>query len=1078
MAGPVDNFLLERDPTTWLAPPGFPSALTPAGFFAQEASSGLEVTLVSAARKPRVAELREGWLKRRGSRASPLLLVAFYPAAEGWRVALCGPVGDQPLVHGDLEASQVERLAGAALREPTHHGATRFLLANLPELDSRSPGLRNIGLLATHELTEGVPDRADWGNARRQSLPLLNRRGRNLVEGLGFSVQTLATNASMLTVKGRRSAIAVFCDENEPFDAPSNRFDHSSPVSRALALADQEGVDWVILTRASEIRLYAARPDTGVGRKGRAETFVELNLSLLPEELAGYLSLLFSAEALSEGGTLHEVLEDSSRFAAALAERLRERVYHETVPALAGAVAARLCDGRHGGGLSELDLADAYEQVMVILFRLLFVAYAEDKDLLPQRSNARYADHSLTRIALRLTEARRCGTERYDEHATDLWDDVSQLWRAVSGGNIGWGVPAYNGGLFSDDPAVSPSGAALARISLTDTEFGPALAAMLIDRSPEGEGPVDFRSLSVREFGTIYEGLLESKLSVAQDDLAVKVVKGSEQYVPATADEEVEVEAGSVYFHNRSGVRKATGSYFTKPFAVEHLLDHALEPALDDHTARLDSLRDQGDDAALADAFFDFRCADLAMGSAHFLVAAVDRIEARLSAWLTLHPVPSVTEELVRLRAAALGALGDLADGVEIESSSLLRRQVARHCIYGVDKNRVAVELARLAIWVHTFVPGLPLSFLDHNLLQGDSLTGVASIEDAVAAVTPKGTKAGASLFVHELEKLLEGCKEPLARLRRLNDADKAEIEGARAAQREVEEEVEPAVAVFDVATAVRAGAAEIHRDFDFSPESVASLAGDPQVCSAVERLTPIHFPTAWPEVFARTERCGFDCLLGNPPWEKVVVDREVWWGMHLPGVRSQPVAVRRARIDTLEAQRPDLAREFDVEKKRAEDLKQLLRATFPRLGSGQTDLYKAFAWANLGLCREGGRIGLVLPRSAVSDAGMSNWRTEIVEAASDAASSARVPPRALPPPPPPPPDAAVCGDGHQSQGLGVRGGPQLLHGGVGGGHPLLSVVTCLNTRQWAFDGIDGRYTVALVAVRKLSPRAEPRGWL
>ena len=106
-------------------------------------------------------------------------------------------------------------------------------------------------------------------------------------------------------------------------------------------------MDWVILTRASEIRLYAARADTGVGRKGRAETFVELNLSLLPSDLAGYLHLLFSSDALVDGGTLEKVLGNSERFAAGLASRLRERVYYDVVPGLARAVAARL--GRDRG---------------------------------------------------------------------------------------------------------------------------------------------------------------------------------------------------------------------------------------------------------------------------------------------------------------------------------------------------------------------------------------------------------------------------------------------------------------------------------------------------------------------------------------------------------------------------------------------------------------------------------------------------------------------------------------------------------------------------------------------------------
>ena len=965
---------MERDPTTWAAPAGFPARLVPAGVFVQDAPSGLEVALVRAPAKPSAAELREAWTKRRDRRASPVLLLAFYPSGDGERVSACGPVGDPPVVHDDVGVSQVERLAAVALDEPSHHAATRFLLAAMGELDSPFPGLRNTGLLATQELRVGVPQRADWDIATSASQPLLGRRGRRLVEGLGFKIEALAINASMLTIDGRSRAVAVFCNEDEPFEAPSSRFDSVSPVSRALALADQHNVDWVVLTRSAEIRLYTARADTGVGRKGRAETFVELNLSLVPDELAGYLCLLFSAEALAEGGALRQILDRSEDFVADLAVRLRERVYYETVPALAAAVAARLPNSGLGDGLGEGDLVAAYEQVMVILFRLLFVAYAEDKDLLPYRSNGRYADHSLSRKAQQLAEDRRSGRDAYDDEATDLWDDVNQLWDAVDRGNRDWGVPAYDGGLFSTDPGVSPSGAAIAGIRLTNAEFGPALSAVLVDRGPEGVGPVDFRSLSVREFGTIYEGLLESKLSVAQDDLTVKSVKGKDQYVPASGGAEVEVDAGAVYFHNRSGVRKATGSYFTKPFAVEHLLDHALEPALDDHVARLEARRERDDGAGVAEAFFDFRCADIAMGSAHFLVAAVDRIEARLSGWLALHPVPAVTAELSRLRGAALKALGDLADGVEIETSSLLRRQVARHCIYGVDKNPVAVELARLAIWVHTFVPGLPLSFLDHNLVCGDSLTGVASVEDAAAAVVPKGE---ASLFVHRLESSLESSQAPLARLGRLNDADKAEIEAARAAHGEARGACWYAEAVFDLATAARAGEVTIHRDFDFSEEKVENLAGGPKARAAVERLTPVHYPTVWPEVFARGDRSGFDCLIGNPPWEQVVVQEHAWWGMHLPGIRGLPINRMNEAIDRFRRTRPDLESEFTSDLAQAEEMRTVLRNAFSGLGSGRTDYYQAFAWANLNLACEGGRIGLVLPHTAVNAAGMASWRAQ-----------------------------------------------------------------------------------------------------
>ena len=112
--------------------------------------------------------------------------------------------------------------------------------------------------------------------------------------------------------------------------------------------------------------MYAARPDTGVGRKGRAQTYVELNPALLPEDAAGYLKLLFGPAALAQGGTFEQILEASVDHAAELGRRLRERVYQEAVPTLAKAVAARI-----GGtdALTEEHLLEAYEQTLVILFR-------------------------------------------------------------------------------------------------------------------------------------------------------------------------------------------------------------------------------------------------------------------------------------------------------------------------------------------------------------------------------------------------------------------------------------------------------------------------------------------------------------------------------------------------------------------------------------------------------------------------------------------------------------------------------------------------------------------------------------
>lgn len=144
---------------------GSPSFPVPSHLFVQAAPDGREVAAVTAARKPTVGVLRSAWAARRQKGATPVPLVVFCPSPEatsGERVALCGPAGEQPVVHLDVEVSHAECLAEVAHREPSHHAATRLLLAALPELEPPFPGLRNSGLLATKGLTVGVPLRDDW----------------------------------------------------------------------------------------------------------------------------------------------------------------------------------------------------------------------------------------------------------------------------------------------------------------------------------------------------------------------------------------------------------------------------------------------------------------------------------------------------------------------------------------------------------------------------------------------------------------------------------------------------------------------------------------------------------------------------------------------------------------------------------------------------------------------------------------------------------------------------------------------------------------------------------------------------
>ena len=170
------------------------------------------------------------------------------------------------------------------------------------------------------------------------------------------------------------------------------------------------------------------------------------------------------------------------------------------------------------------------------------------------------------------------------------------------------------------------------------------------------------------------------------------------------------------------------------------------------------------------------------MGSGHFLVAAVDKIEALMRTFLTEHAVPGVTEELLRLAAVARDALGtdDVAKS-EVDEVGLLRRQVARRCIYGLDINPMAVELARLALWIHTFVPGLPMSNLDHGLVNANSLTGIGTIDEALDALQPDREPGEIGLFDEILTDQLASSKTLLVDVANASEANKAEVEeGAR----------------------------------------------------------------------------------------------------------------------------------------------------------------------------------------------------------------------------------------------------------------------------------------------------------
>lgn len=957
-AGNVSALQLDGSSTVaWAdAPAGAADAIVVLG--RDDAGAGaLQVGVARLVTRPTKGVLDDLW-KSRGTRAPMGFIVAAVTPDGVW---IHYPSADAPPI-GPITVGQAERQLQSVLEEGNGlaaHGRIRAIQEAMSS--AGTDGFSNHFLFATYHLNRDVPRRPDWELAGQKATPILPKRGIELVSALGFDAEPAGSERLLVlrTSSGPRRAVAVLLRDDEHFDQKSTTY-QLTPVAKALEIAGREDVPWVIALRKSTLRLYPGRDGVGVGQRGQSETYFELDLDLLAPEQAALLTLIFSADALDADGSAQQILDGSGKYAADLGTRLRDRVYEGVVPRVALAIADQL--PALGLARDAEGLQMAYRLTMRVLFRLLFQAYGEATELLPAGRNDHYDANSLQAF---ITREIGTGADQFSTESAAIWSDLTQVWEVIFHGNSRWEVPAYGGSLF--DPATE-EGALLSRVKLTDSVIGPALQELLSEETVDQTwGPVDFRSLQVREFGTIYEGLLESSLSLAEQNLTVD---RNGAYVPAKDDDEVVAPAGRPYFHSASGERKATGSYYTPKIVVDHLIERSVEPALKAHLERIKTLMDEGKERQAAEAFFDFRVADLAMGSAHFLVAAVDKIERGMRDFLTATEVTGVRAELARLAEKAREALGQDTEGAKaITDGQLLRRQVARRCIYGLDINPLAVELSQLALWIHTFVPGLPMSSLDHGLVLANSLTGIGTIDEAMDALKADG------LFEQIIREPLTAARDLLIDYANASEADKSEVAAGAEMLAKARDAAAPAKAIFDVAVAKRLG---VTIDEAWDAEQFVALAAMREVREAVDPLEPAHMPYLFPEVFLR-DRPGFDVLVGNPPWETVKVEEQKWWGLRVPGLRAMRQQERRAAMRSLLEQRPDLVAEYEEDQRRTEALSAAIRRGPYKLGAGDFDLYQAFAWRFWNLVRQGGRSAVVLPRAAFSGSPLEHWRRQVL---------------------------------------------------------------------------------------------------
>ena len=761
-------------------------------------------------------------------------------------------------------------------------------------------------------------------------------------------------------------------------------------ILRYLATAEIESegrIRWGILTNGSGWRLYdyRARP--------RASGYFEADLAELlqpgNEDDLRVFHLLFRRESfiLRDGATttfLEEALAEGRRYEEQVAQDLSGVVFERVFPNLVNALAEK------SGG----SLAASRDAALIFLYRLLFVLYAEDRGLLPV-NDERYDDYGLRKPVRDDIASRMVADDTYSAIATNYYDHLTTLFKLIDKGDESIGLPPYNGGLFAMEAAPL-----LETVRLADEEIAPIIYDLSHAEDSQGVRRfVNYRDMSVQQLGSIYERLLERE-PVRDDD-------------------------GKISIRPNPYARKDSGSFYTSQELVDLIVERTLKPLADERrnafVEKADALksdrrskkerREELEQLDPAEAVLDLKVLDPAMGSGHFLVTAVDFLSDYIAE--LIERVPEVPEwldgeyasPLVRRVAAIRDDLRKRAnesnwvlDEAQLTDQAIIRRMVLKRCIYGVDKNRLTVELAKVSLWLHSFTVGAPLSFLDHHLRCGDSLVGLR-VRDATDELHRLG-----GMFAGSAIAGAETATDGMQRIEEMSDADVAEVQAAAELFDGVEETTADLRGLLDFLCGWRwltAGMKKKEHD-EFEGPLVTTLgqhtatayellargpeemdvADDTQFAelwrearTIVNREGFLHWEVAFPGVWHRWQESrpqgGFDAVIGNPPWDRIKLQEVEWFATRdLELALAPTAAARRKGIQQLRKQGASLAAEFDAAKAQSESLSQIVRSggDYPLLSGGDINLYSLFVERSMSLIKPDGFVGLLTPSGIYAD--------------------------------------------------------------------------------------------------------------
>ena len=596
-----------------------------------------------------------------------------------------------------------------------------------------------------------------------------------------------------------------------------------------------------------------------------------------------------------------------------------------------------------------------YSENLNIIYRLLFLLFAEQKGWLPVKNNIYARTYSIN--ALR--ERAERGDFHHDNHQ-DLWEGLKVTFRLVTKGYTfpnGEKINAFGGQLFSDDRIY------YIKSPLRNQHLLKAIDALCFFNDKGLKNKINYATLAIDELGSVYESLLDYEPRLLKENTEI----GNTVY-----------KRGTFILDDRSTERKTTGSYYTDSRLVAQLIDSALLPVIES------AIKDKTTAEAKRTAILGLKVADIACGSGAFLIAALEKMGEYL-ALIGKEEGEKPTED--ELRHA--------------------KREVLQNCIYGVDLNPMALELAKFSLWITASMPNFPLSFLDHKLKCGNSLVGATP--DLIA----KGIQAEAYNPVILDNKVV--CAELKKRVKKELEVSFGKGKGLQTKMEfepdkiENEEEVNHYHHILqshqenaDEVEILAHEYEEIYRSLRANAEwkladawtaaffivkddlnkvyptnvtlKVIEQGGqineelEREILETTHKYHFFHWHLEFPEVF---EKGGFDCILGNPPWEKINFKDEEFFVTRSPEIaNANNKSLRKKLMDGLPETNPTLYNDY-LNAKRLNDCFSVYfrdSGAYPLTGVSRVNLYSIFAEQYQTLINKHGATGNVLPSGIVLD--------------------------------------------------------------------------------------------------------------